>query len=172
MVNGPVVEAFYATGTVSAEREYNVRSNTDGIVHVMVDKGAKVKKGDVLAVVDNGDMRFAVDQAAAELKRKQLLADTDTSPILSEIRAKMKASDEMLTIALSDEKRVTGLMQRGATSQNDLDQSLNRVKTMWSDVESYKSQLKARKIDLDKDLEVAQAAAGEGAVESGSGDVA
>lgn len=158
VIEGPVVEAFYATGTISPQREYSVRSNAAGIVHVLVDKGSQVVRGQVLAVVDNADLRFAVDQATAELHRKQLLADGQTSPILGELRSKLQASQEMLDIALADEKRVTGLLERGATSQNDLDQSMNRVKTLWSDVQSYKSQLQAKKIDLDKDVEVGRAA--------------
>jgi HlyD family secretion protein len=158
VIEGPVVEAFYATGTISPQREYSVRSNAAGIVRVMVDKGTLVTRGQLLAVVENSDLKFAVDQANAELHRKQLLADEQTSPVLAELRSRLQASQEMLQIALNDEKRVTGLLERGATSQTDLDQSMNRVKTVWSDVESYKSQLQARKIDLDKDADVAKAA--------------
>jgi multidrug efflux pump subunit AcrA (membrane-fusion protein) len=158
VVQGPVVEAFYATGTVSAEHEYSVRSNVAGILHLNVDKGSNVKRGQILATVDNADLRFAVDQAKAELKRKQALADDQTSPMLTEIRAKLHASEDQLKIALDDEKRVTSLMGHGATSQNDLDLAMNRVKAMWSDTESYRSQVAARKLDLQRDLEVAQAA--------------
>jgi multidrug efflux pump subunit AcrA (membrane-fusion protein) len=158
VVEGPVVEAFYATGTVSAEREYSVRSPAAGIVRVNADKGSLVKKGEVLAVVENSSLKFAVDQDQAELHRKQLLADTEKSPILQELRDKIQASNDMLDIAMRDEKRVTGLMGQGATSQTDLDTSMNRVKTMWSETESYKSQLNAKKIDLDKDVDVARAA--------------
>jgi multidrug efflux pump subunit AcrA (membrane-fusion protein) len=158
VVEGPVVEAFYATGTVSAQREYSIRSNAAGIIRLSVDKGSQVKKGDVLGVVENSDLKFAVDQARAELHRKELLADPKSSPLLQELRDKIQASNDMLDIALSDEKRVTGLMQNGATAQTDLDTSMNRVKTMWSETESYKSQLNAKKIDLDKDVEVAKAA--------------
>lgn len=158
VVQGPVVEAFYATGTVSAEHEYSVRGDVAGIVHLFVDKGSTVKRGQVLAVIDNADLRFSVDQAKAELHRKQQLADDATSPVLLELRAKLQASDDQLKIALDDEKRVTALMGHGATSQTDLDQSMNRVKVLWSDTESYKSQIAARKLDLQRDLSVAQAA--------------
>lgn len=158
VVRGPVVQAFYATGTVSAEHEYSIRSTIDGIVRLKVDKGSVVHKGDILAVVENSDLRFNLDQATAELHRKQLLADDATSPALAELRARVQSSSGMLDIALKDENRVTGLLEHGATSQNDLDQSMNRVKSLWGDVESYKSQLRAKKIDLDKDVEVAQAA--------------
>jgi HlyD family secretion protein len=158
VVHGPVVEAFYATGTVSPEHEYSVRANVAGIIHLSVDKGSKVKRGQVLAVVDNADLRFSVDQAKAELHRKQQLADDSTSPVLLELRAKLQATDEQLQIARDDEKRVTALMSKGATSQNDLDQSMNRVKALWSDAEAYKSQIAARRLDLQRDLTVAQAA--------------
>jgi multidrug efflux pump subunit AcrA (membrane-fusion protein) len=158
VVEGPVVEAFYATGTVSAEHEYSIRSPVAGIIHLSVDKGRVVKTGDMLGVVDNADLRFAVDQAKAELKRKEALADDATSPMLTELRAKEQATNDLLKIALDDEKRVTSLMGHGATSQNDLDTAMNRVKAMWSDAESYKSQIAARKLDLERDVEVAKAA--------------
>jgi multidrug efflux pump subunit AcrA (membrane-fusion protein) len=158
VVEGPVVEAFYATGTVSAEHEYSIRSPVAGIIRLSVDKGSNVKRGQVLAEVDNADLRFAVDQAKAELKRKEALADDATSPMLTELRAKLQATNELLKIALDDEKRVTSLMGHGATSQNDLDVAMNRVKSLWSDAESFKSQIAARKLDLERDVEVAKAA--------------
>ncbi len=158
VARGPVVEAFYATGTVSAQREYSVRANTSGIVRVLVDKGNTFKKGDCLAIVENAELKFAVDQATAELHRKQELEDDAKSPVLAELRAKLQAAQDMLDIATKDEKRVIGLMEHGATSQTDLDTSMNRVKTVWSDVQSLKSQIDSKKIDLHRDVVVAQAA--------------
>jgi len=157
VVNGPVVEAFYATGTVSANHEYSVRSAVSGIVHLLVDKGAVVKRGQILATVDNADLRFAVDQSKAELQRKLSLADDATSPLLMELRAKLQSATEQLQIAQDDLKRVTALMGHGATSQNDLDQSMNRVKSLWSDVQSFKSQIAAKKLDLLRDVEIGKA---------------
>jgi len=158
VVDGPVVEAFYATGTVSAEHEYSVRSAVTGIIHLLVDKGSSVKRGEVLATVDNADLRFAVDQTKAELERKLSLADDATSPVLLELRAKLQSATEQLQIAQNDLNRVTTLMGHGATSQNDLDQSMNRVKALWSDVQSYKSQIAGKKLDLKRDVEIGQAA--------------
>jgi len=158
VVQGPVVEAFYATGTVSAGHEYSVRASVAGIIHLSVDKGSVVKRGQILGVVDNADLHFSVDQAKAELKRKLALADDSASPVLSELRAKFQASDDQLQLALDNEKRVSALMGHGGTSQNDLDQSITRVKVLESDTESYKSQIAARKLDLERDAEVARAA--------------
>src|SRR4051794_6380382 len=66
-VRGPVVYAFYATGTVSPEREYPVRANVPGVVVEMkVDKGNHVQRDQVLARVEDLSLKFAVDKAAAE----------------------------------------------------------------------------------------------------------
>src|SRR4051812_5018799 len=44
-VEGPVVQAFYSTGTIQPEREFPIKSNTAGILtEVKVDKGDHVKK--------------------------------------------------------------------------------------------------------------------------------
>src|SRR5215217_557722 len=53
MTSGPVVQAFYATGTVVPEREYSVRSNVAGILFLEagIDKGVAVRKDQLLARV-------------------------------------------------------------------------------------------------------------------------
>src|SRR3954469_4910716 len=50
-VEGPVVQAFYSTGTIQPVREFPIKSNTAGILtDVKVDKGDHVTKGQPLAV--------------------------------------------------------------------------------------------------------------------------
>src|SRR5689334_2274082 len=89
VVEGPVVQAFYATGTLSPDREYPIRSNVAGIiVDVKVDKGRRVKRGDVLAVVTNDELPLKLAQAKAELSEKQQRADDKHSPVLAEYDAK------------------------------------------------------------------------------------
>src|SRR5688500_4257654 len=78
-VEGPVVQAFYSTGTVQPEREYPVKSNVAGIVtEVKVDKGSRVKKGEALAVVAAPELQFEVDRAQAEVNEKQKRAEPTT----------------------------------------------------------------------------------------------
>src|SRR5262245_22996907 len=75
-VEGPVVQAFYSTGTVQPEREYPIKANVPGTVEeVKVDKGDRVKAKDVLAVVADPALRYQVDKAAAELKERVARAD-------------------------------------------------------------------------------------------------
>src|SRR4030095_6518307 len=61
---GPVVQAFYSTGTVQPEREYPIKANVAGtIAEVRVDKGDAVTKGQALAVISEPGLVFAQRQA-------------------------------------------------------------------------------------------------------------
>src|SRR5437588_4567306 len=95
VIEGPVVQAFYATGTVQPKREYPIHSNVAGIVEkVFVDKGDPVKAGKLLAVVTDSALVYAADRAKADLDQKVDLADEKSSPVLAEYNAKIKAAQD------------------------------------------------------------------------------
>jgi RND family efflux transporter MFP subunit len=159
-VEGPVVQAFYSTGTVSPEREFPIKANVAGVITEMrVDKGDRVKKGQVLAVVVDPPLQFSVDKAKAELNEKRQLADEKTSPPLMEIDAKLKGNDALTGIANREYDRLTRLVTEGsAATQTDLDRAMDRVKTLWSENESLKAQRAAKRLELQRMVDVAQAA--------------
>src|SRR5689334_18200724 len=138
-VEGPVVAAFYSTGTIQPDREYPIKANVAGIVtDVKVDKGSRVKKGDALAIVAAPELQFAVDKAQAEVTEKTKRADAKTSPVLQELQAKITAAKEIFEIADREQKRVAEMVTRDAASQTDLDTALQRYKLAWGDLESQK----------------------------------
>jgi len=158
-VSGPVVQAFYSTGTIQPEREFPIRSNTAGILtQVLVDKGTRLKKDVPLAVVSDPAMIYTKDKAQAELTEKLKRADDSTSPVLAEFDARIKAMDAMLEIALREEKRLHDAAGINAASQSDLDRASEHVKENWSLVESLKAQRAAKKLELDRDVDVAKSA--------------
>jgi multidrug efflux pump subunit AcrA (membrane-fusion protein) len=158
-VEGPVVQAFYSTGTVQPLREYPIKSNVPGvIVEVKVDKGSAVKKGDVLAMVSQPELQFAVDQAQAEVAEKLARADVKTSPVLQEFTTKIAAAQEIFEIAQREQKRVSQTVAGNAASQADLDRALERLKQSWGELESLKSAVQTKTLELQKDLDVAKAA--------------
>jgi hypothetical protein len=107
-VEGPVVAAFYSTGTIQPEREYPIKSNTAGLLkEVRVDKGARVKKGDVLAIVEDPALTFAGQEAQAMLEEKLQRIDAKLSPVLQEYDSKIAAMNDLLDIAKREQKRVT-----------------------------------------------------------------
>ena len=156
---GPVVQAFYSTGTVEPVREYPIKSNTAGILtEVKVDKGDAVTKDQVLAVVTDPALLYTRDRAQAELNEKLARADEKTSPVLREYDSKLAAANDILAIAQREQKRMTDMLQRSAAAQQDFDRALERVKTAWSEVESLKSARAAKKLELDREVEVARSA--------------
>jgi multidrug efflux pump subunit AcrA (membrane-fusion protein) len=158
-VDAPVVQAFYATGTLMAEREYEIKSNAPGYVsEVLVDKGDRVIKDQPLAVVIEDSVQQKFDQAKAERDQKAKLADEKNSPVLHEYDARISAYTDILGIAQREQKRLTDLIEKNAASQFDLDRAIDRTKIVWADMEGLKAQKATKKIDLQKDLEVAEAA--------------
>lgn len=157
-VRGPVVEAFYSTGTISPQHEFDIRTSVAGTLEVLVDKGDSIKTDQVLARVVDPDLRYQLDKAAAELRQRQQLADETASPVLQEYRDKLSADQDMLGIAQRAQQRIADSLAKSAASQNDLDDAIDRTKTMQSQVDSIKSQMNAREIELQADVAVAQAA--------------
>ena len=76
------------------------------------------------------EKKYLIDEVETHLKKSDyvILANFNgvTVADAAELRGKLAASTDMLKIAMKDEQRVTGLLERGATSQTDLDQSIDR----------------------------------------------
>jgi RND family efflux transporter MFP subunit len=63
---GPAVDAIYATGTVEPSVMLPIAPRVAGrLVNLNVDEGAKVRKGQVLARLDDADLASTVDELAA-----------------------------------------------------------------------------------------------------------
>ena len=167
VIQGPVVQAFYATGTLLPEREYPIRSSVDGFVldlHVLepnlpvIDKGSVVRQGQVVALVRVPEHKMQYAQALADLTLKRHLADEATSPMLREFDAKIKAATEQLEIAKRDFSRVAELRTRNAASESDYDRGAERVQEYWKQMAALQAARATRRAELQRDAAVAQAA--------------
>lgn len=158
VVQGPVVESFYATGTIEPSTEYPIRTGTAGLlIDVRVDKGDHVKKGQAIAVVSDPQLQLALDKAKASLDEATRRADEHISPVLAEFDAKTQAMQAMLDNANREEKSLEQVAATGASSRTDRDRAADRVKEHWSELESLKAQRAQMVLQLDNDLEVARA---------------
>lgn len=154
-----VVQAFYATGTVSPEREYPIRTSTDGLlVEVLVDKGDAVKQRQPLARVSEPDLDAKVKQAQAEVAEREARADPKTSPVLREFDGKLRFTREMVEIADREVKRLRGLIESSAATQVDLDRALDRLKTISMEQANWQAQREAKALELQKELDMSRAA--------------
>lgn len=154
-----VVQAFYATGTVSPEREYPIRTPTAGLLaEVFVDRGDAVTKGQRLAFVSDPDLEAKVKQAAAELAEKQARADAGRSPVIKEFDSKIRFTKEMVEIADREQRRLRGLIENMAATQTDVDRALDRLKLVSMEMATWQAQRDAKLLELQRDVDVARAA--------------
>jgi RND family efflux transporter MFP subunit len=159
VVEGPVVQAFYATGTVRPRLEYPISSSVAGIVEkVFVRQGQAVKTGQPLAFVVDPNLQYQADKARAELKTRQDFGDPARSPVLLQFDRQITATQQMLEVSTAQEERFTTLSQHSAASANDRDQAIEHTKKIWGDLESLKAQRAARLIELQQDVETAASA--------------
>ncbi len=159
VTTGPVVAAFYSTGTVAPEREYPIRASVDGIVeHMWVDKGDPVTPDQILASVSDPARDFAVKRAQAELDEKRALAAAETSPALAELDARITMTQGLVEIAEREQGRLSQLVSTGAASPTDLDRAMDRLKSVSGELAALRASRAARVLELDRQVKVAEAA--------------
>jgi RND family efflux transporter MFP subunit len=98
-MRAPAIQAVYATGTVEASVTIRVAPQAAGrILELKVDEGSTVKAGDVLARLDDNDLRAAV----------------------AELEARAKYAEQQL-------ERTGSLLKQGWATQEKFDQSRSEV---------------------------------------------
>src|SRR6185436_1928033 len=109
VVTGPGVEhtVLNASGYVTARRAATVSSKITGkVVEVLIEEGMHVKDGQILARLDDTNVRAALRLAEAQLESDQ--------KALQETRVRIKEADQEL-------RRVTDLLKNNIATQADLD---------------------------------------------------
>ena len=163
VVRGPVVQAFYATGTLSPVREHPVKASVEGTLErledgPLVDKGSRVKKGQPLMRVVDPQRHFVERRMLAELEEKRARADEKTSPVLAEFDARLAGTHELLELARTEQRRVLKALETRAATQTDLDRAMNRVKELATEAEGLKAQKATSLLRLKSELKTAESA--------------
>lgn len=118
----PVLEI---TGTLDPDEKSEVAAQAAGAVKsVLVDVGSRVKKGDVLVVLDASDaaLRLATAKATADQQRARLGLERNDSLIVDAV-PEVKAAKETRDLAVLEKKRVDELFKSGSVSQSAVDQA-------------------------------------------------
>ena len=114
--NGGERTVLNASGYVTARREATVSSKVTGkVIAVLIEEGMKVKAGQVLARLDDTNVKAGLDVAQAQLE--------SAKAALEETRAQIKQADQEF-------QRVTELARQHIASQSDLDQAESNAKSL------------------------------------------
>jgi HlyD family secretion protein len=158
LVEGPVVQAFYATGTLLPHREHPIKSNVEGVlVEVLVEKGASVRKDQKVALVRAEDSLMKFTQAQADYDMKQELARAD-SPILREFDARIAAAKTQIDVAERELARLRELDNEIGSSDQEIDRAREAVQTATSLLASLEATKESKRLELARDAKVAKAA--------------
>jgi HlyD family secretion protein len=118
---------LHGSGYVTARRQATVSAKVTGkVLEVLFEEGLKVKEGQVLARLDDSNIKTALDIAQAQLESTRLMVD--------ETRAQLKQADEEF-------KRAVELVKLKIDSQSDLDKA-------ESDAMSLRARLARQQLDI------------------------
>ncbi|NUQ77949.1 MAG: efflux RND transporter periplasmic adaptor subunit [Polyangiaceae bacterium] len=148
VVRGKAIDAVYATGTVEAENRVNIKAKTSGsIAEILVREGAPVKKGDLIARIDNPTVTFDLKRGQADLSAASAQAGKN-APQIAALRAQADAVTAELTTARQELARSEQLFTGGAIPQSELDRARSRVAQLEGSLAANEAQQRAVRIDL------------------------
>ncbi len=155
---GTVVQAFYATGTVAPNHSYTVQAKTQGnLIKMFVRRGDRVYKNQLLGVVEDWQLKFAVASAQAALTEAQARAKK-TAPLRQQLLAELREAQQQYAIAHSELAQSQRMFQHDAASVLDVD-AARQINVRYANaIAALKAQLSDWKISSQKKLAVAQAA--------------
>lgn len=148
VVRGKAMDAIYATGTVEAEERVFVRAKAGGsVAELLVKEGARVRRGDRLARIDNPTATFDLKRGEADRGAASAMAAVD-SPQIGARRAQADAIQADLTIARQELSRAEQLAASGSIASAEEDRARSRVAQIEASFAANEAQLRALRIDL------------------------
>ncbi|GAC1580155.1 MAG: efflux RND transporter periplasmic adaptor subunit [Polyangiales bacterium] len=148
VMRGTAIEAVYATGTVEASDRVNVKAKTSGsIFELKVKEGARVRKGELLAVIDSPSLKFELARGKAESWAASQQAGAN-APQIAVLEAQARATQSAMKTAREDQERLTQLVSSGAATQSDLDRASARVEGLEAELAGISAHQRALRIDL------------------------
>ena len=148
VVRGTAIDAVYATATVEALERVTVKAKVTGsILELKAREGDRVKKGDLLAIIDSPTLKYELAKGKADQWAASQQAGS-ASPQLAMVHAQAKATASDLKEAREERDRLEKLVASGAATAADLDKASNRVATLEAMLASQEAQAKSSKIDL------------------------
>ncbi|MGO4411058.1 MULTISPECIES: efflux RND transporter periplasmic adaptor subunit [unclassified Brevundimonas] len=131
---GDIVTSVSASGTLEALVTVEVGSQISGqVTQVLVDYNDRVKKGQVMAVLDPQNQRSAVDQSRAAIQAAQ---------------AQVATAQAQVALAQADYERQKFLFDRGIVAQAVLDTASATLRTANAGVQQARAQVAQQQASL------------------------
>jgi len=150
-------------GTLSAKSQVEVKAKVGGILkELRVKEGDEVKKGMVLAVIDDTDLRktYKLAQARYELSKAQFekAKKGGTREQISTLEKALKDAEVEVNLARENLSRIESLYQKGYSSDQEYEDAKGRLERAQATLQDAKTRLDYAKASAaPEDIKVAQA---------------
>ncbi len=143
---GTATGAIEASGTIEAT-SVQVSSKSSGeILHLDADEGSRVKRGDILAVIDHAilDIQLGQEKSGVDLAQAQLdlLTSGARGEDLAQAREALNEANENLANAQEDFQRMDSLFKAGAATRKQRDDAETRFTTAKAQANAAEQGLK------------------------------
>jgi HlyD family secretion protein len=128
VVRGEVVAEVMGTGTLEAHTSASVGSKIPGrIVEIRADQNDRVRKDQVLAVLDDSELKSQVEVAISALQTAQAT--------LARVKTDKARAEAVLELAHINHERAAKLQSQSAAAQLEVDTSSEQLKVAQADLE-------------------------------------
>lgn len=148
-----ITELVFAPGTLETADQYKLTAQTDGyLIQVNFTEGDAVKKNQTIAIIDNAQNTIN-SQSAAQLYDIAYENTHLKAPALSEIKAKMEASETKMKLDEQQESRYRRLLESKSISKIEYEDaflSLANSKAVFKALqeEFQKEKSKAKQLEI------------------------
>ncbi|SMB89864.1 RND family efflux transporter, MFP subunit [Thermanaeromonas toyohensis ToBE] len=142
---GSITRLASATGIIAAREEVKVGAPLPGrLTKVYVQVGDRVKAGDVVAELDNEDVKARLDQAKAGLEQARA-ALSQLEANRAQLEANLRQAEANASNSRANWERVKALYEAGAASKQQLEQAQTAMEVSQAQVEAARAALEALK---------------------------
>ncbi len=158
-----IIRTETVVGTVTAKSQVEVKAKVGGILkEVRVKEGNEVKKGSILAVIDDVDLKkaYKLAQSRMELARAQYekAKKGGTREQISTLERALKDAKVEVDLAMENLSRIETLYQKGYSSDQEYEDAKGRVERAKSAYEDAQKRLEyAKATAAPEDVKIAEA---------------
>jgi RND family efflux transporter MFP subunit len=133
VARGTAVEAVYATGTVEPFERVIVKARAAGTIDLKVREGDRVRKGDLLALIDSPTLRHELDRGRADFWAASHQAGS-SAPQLAALKAQARSLEAELHTVRGDRGRELRLVASGSAAQAELDRLVDKSASLEAEL--------------------------------------
>jgi len=153
-----VVDQVRTVGNIQAEQRVTITTEMKGQVsRIPVEEGTRVKKGDLLALIDPREYelereRLRTDLAVARIEYEKSMEGLRPQE-KEKLEAQVNADDSAYGLAVKEKARIEKLVAQGFVSQSEMDQATDRVRRAGDVLRASKAALDAGMSSREEDIQ-------------------